>query len=203
MEVFDLQKLITLIETVSRLAEGKDPILGAPLPEDSELNDPELIRRMFFIREILQAVKRNGGTVGAKAPKRGFPMECLAKFVYEEDKPITRLMAQIKDLAEDPDVKGIPTKTITDWLKNKGYLEEETDRYTGKKTSSVTPEGNAFGLYEEQRMSYYGRAYTVVLYNRSAQEFLVRNLEAIMNGEVIDPVRTPEISVESPPVKGV
>lgn len=186
METFDLQKLITLIETASRLAEGQDPASGTPLPEDSALNDPELIRCMFFIREILQAVKRNGGIVGEKAQKKGFPMECLANFVYEEDKPITRLMAQIKDLAEDPDVKGISTKTVTDWLKNKGYLEEETDRYTGKKSSAVTPAGNDFGLYEEQRMSYYGRAYTVVLYNRFAQEFLVRNMEAIVNGEVIE-----------------
>ena len=185
MENFEIRKLEEMTEFLDRLTEGKNPKDNTPVPQDLVLNDPEIIRFLFRVREVVLAVRRNGGAVGAKPGKRAFPLKCLEKFEYEEDKPITKLMAQIKDLSGDPDAKGISTKTVTDWLKLKGYLKDEADHYTGRKVCVVTPEGNDFGLYMEKRTSYYGRDYTVVLYGRSAQEYIVRNMEAILNGEII------------------
>ena len=186
MEQFDQNRLEAAIIFADCLAEGLDPASGEPVLEDSALNAPDMIRNMFFIKEVLQAVRRNKGKVGgSKAMKKEFPMECLKDFRYTADKPITRFLEQLKELAGDPEIKGIPSKPVLDWLKAKGYLKEEIDAYTGKRASLATPEGEAFGIYTEKRTSMYGRDYSVNLYTRKAQEYLVENMEAILNGEVI------------------
>lgn len=185
MEQFDQSRLESAIIFADRLAEGLDPISGMLAEEDSALNDPVVIRSMYFIKEVLQAVHRNSGRVSGKGGKKEFPLECLKNFVYTGDKPITKFLEQLKNLADDPDVKGISSKALGDWLKNRGYLTEEVNAYTGKRETRTTPEGEDFGIYTEQRTSFYGREYRVNLYSRKAQEYIVENMEAILNGEVI------------------
>lgn len=188
MEMFDTEKLDRAVGIIHQIAEGKDPLTGEKMEEDALLNDPVLIRDMFFIKEVLQAVRRNDGKVSAKTSgtgKKKFPLECLAEFEYEKDKPISRFLDQLKELAHDPNVKGIGTKSVTDWLRSMGFLEDHIDSVNNKKETVVTARGIDFGLYMQPRVSLYGREYTVILYGRSAQEYIVRNMEAILNGEVL------------------
>ena len=48
-----------------------------------------------------------------------------------------------------------------------------------------TEKGQALGIYTEVR-TYGANSYVTVIYNRQAQEFLVENFEAIVNGEVVE-----------------
>lgn len=185
----DMKKLEVAIKYAERMAEGNNPVKNAPVEEDSVLNNPNVIRCMYFIKEVLQQVKNNGGVIGGRAcrsSKSPFPLEVLSGFQYQEDKSISHFLAQIKSLAGDPNVKGIGTKPITDWLKQMGYLTEEYDQVFNQKKTKTTSEGEAFGLYMEARTSANGQVYDIIMYSQQAQEYIVQNMEAILNGEIPD-----------------
>lgn len=188
MSEIDLNKLEVSIAYIERMAEGNNPVKNVPAEEDSVINDPNVVRCMYFIRDVLKQVRDNGGRIGgkiSKSAKNPFPLECLSKFVYQEDKSISHFLSQIKLLAEDPDVKGISMKTITDWLKQMDYLVDEYDPENQKKTKT-TALGEQFGLYMEPRTSARGQEYNVIMYSRKAQEFIVQHMETILNGKSTD-----------------
>lgn len=189
MELFDQKKLEMSIISLDRLSDGRDPASNEEIPH-IPLDDPCVIRCLWFSKNVLQAVLRNGGKVGSgksgsgKAAQPDFPMECLEKYTYNEDKTVTHFLAQIKSLADDPHVKGISVRRVTDWLKAKGYLDTEVNRYNGKNETVVTEAGQAFGVYMERRVSSFGREYNLIMYSRKAQEYIVEHMQAILDGEV-------------------
>lgn len=50
MEPVDLAKLETAIKYVERIAEGNNPVNNLPMEEDAVLNNPNVIRCMYFVR---------------------------------------------------------------------------------------------------------------------------------------------------------
>jgi len=183
MSEIDLQKLDVAIEYVKRIADGKNPVTNQECPDDSVINNPNVIRCMFFIRDVLQQVKNHKGIIGGRSSgsKISFPMEVLSSFEYQSDLSITHFLNQLKNLCEDPKIVKLTTKAFTDWLKQNGYLEEQLDKFTGEKKILVTQQGLDFGLYMEERTSSYGRPYTVIMYGRSAQEYLVSHFTEIVS----------------------
>ncbi|MBE5955123.1 MAG: hypothetical protein E7253_01585 [Lachnospiraceae bacterium] len=95
-------------------------------------------------------------------------------------------MNQIRDMVDNPNIKMIGYRCVTDWLKVSGCLKEDIDIYTGKKVTKVTEKGKKLGIYEEERTSQRGDVYLVIMYNRQSQEFLAENIEKIINGEIVD-----------------
>lgn len=188
MSEIDLTKLEVAITYVERMAEGNNPVKNIPAEEDSVLNDPNVVRCMYFVRDVLKQVRDNGGKIGgrvSRSVKNPFPFECLSKFAYQEDKSISNFLAQVKLLAEDPNVKGISTTSITGWLKQMDYLVDEYDQLENQKKTKTTAKGEEFGLYMESRVSARGQEYNVIMYSRKAQEFLVQHMEAILSGEIV------------------
>ena len=187
MEAIDLRKLETAIIYVERIADGYNPVDNKPAEEESVLNSPDVVRCMFFIKDVLEAVRRNDGLIGkakGKAPKEQFPYDVLETFCYREDLSITHLMAQIHLPLEGKNIKKISPQTVTRWLKTAGYLTEEFSREVGKISTVPTEKGKELGIYTEVR-NYSNNTYLAVIYNRSAQEFIVKNLEAIVDGEAV------------------
>lgn len=83
---------------------------------------------MFFVKEVLEEVKRNNGYIGKKSKKSDkpdFPIEVLASFTYKEDKAISKFVEQINELVNGDIYKKVNYKTITQWLKLNGFLQEE------------------------------------------------------------------------------
>lgn len=66
METIDMKKLNLAINYVQRIAEGRNPVNNLPSEEDSIMNDPNIIRCMFFIKEVLEEIRRNGGLIKIK-----------------------------------------------------------------------------------------------------------------------------------------
>lgn len=188
MSEIDLTKLEVALAYVERMAEGNNPVKNIPAEEDSVLNDPNVVRCMYFVRDVLKQVLDNGGKIGgrtSRSVKNPFPFECLSKFVYQEDKSISNFLAQVKLLAEDPNVKGISIKSITDWLKQMDYLVDEYNSVDQQKRTKTTSRGEQFGLYMEPRISARGQEYNVIIYSKRAQEFIVQHMKAILNGEEV------------------
>lgn len=181
----DVKKLDTAILYLQRIAEGNNPINNMPAEEDSVLNNPNVIRCMYFVKEILEEVKRNDGFVGRKpkkSEKAEFPIESLDKFIYQEDKPITKFVEQINSTIDDNRFKKISYKSILDWLKLNEYLEEKMFEQFGKSSNIPTEKGEQLGIKYEVRKSMRGVDYIATIYGKSAQEFIVNNLEKIIAG---------------------
>ncbi len=188
MKSVDVKKLEVAIEYVQRMSDGYNPVNNVQVENDSVLNNPNVIRCMFFIKDILEEVRRNNGLIGGgkeKAKKEPFPFEILKEFQYEQDKSISHFLRQIHLPVEDKNIKKITIPTITTWLKSSDYLTEDYCQEVGKITTVPTEKGRQLGIYTELRKSFSNNPYIIVIYNRNAQEFIVKNLEAIVNGEVV------------------
>ena len=75
-------------------------------------------------------------------------------------------------------MKKISHRDLTKWLISLGMLKEVA-RSDGKNTKLPTEQGVAMGISTEQRTGQSG-TYTVTLYNKEAQAFVVDNLEAVV-----------------------
>lgn len=184
MERIDINKLKVAIKYVERISNGCNPVNNLPLEEEEALNNPNVIRCMEFVKEVLEAVEQNDGIIGR--PKRKdkewaqhFPLEILSSFKYEEDKQITYFIRQLYEPISDMNIKQIPAKRITDWLMLEGYLKEEYIEKYDKKVKMVTEQGKQIGLYNEEREAR-GFHYLAVVYGKAAQEYIVAHFEKIL-----------------------
>ena len=87
MKQFEQSKLDIAIKYVERIAEGHNPVNNMSLENDDVLNNPNIIRCMYFIKDVLEEVRRNAGIIGGKSSKEPtlpFPTEILDKFTYAE-----------------------------------------------------------------------------------------------------------------------
>lgn len=184
MESVDMKKLETAIVYLQRISDGNNPINNLPADEDSVLNNPNVIRCMFFVKEILEEVKRNNGYIGKKATKSDrmdFPIEVLRSFVYREDKAISRFVQQINELIDENVYKKINYKQITQWLKMNEFLLEEYSKELNKTITVPTEKGLQLGIRAEKRVGSSGMEYLLVIYGRQAQEYIVQNIEKIFS----------------------
>lgn len=184
MERVDLKKLEVAIKYVDRITKGCNPVNNLPLEEKEALNNPNVVRCMEFVKEVLEAIEQNDGIIDSKKTKAKtaadeFPYEILKEFQYEEDKQITYFLKQIYAPIQDQNLKMIPTKCISDWLLANGYLQEEFSEKYEKKVKIVTEKGKEFGLYNEKREAR-GYLYLAVVYGKAAQEYIVENFEDIV-----------------------
>ena len=184
MEIVDLKKLETAIIYLQRIADGNNPINNMPADDDSVLNNPNVIRCMFFVKEILEEVKRNNGCIGKKgrkSDKLDFPVEVLKAFNYKEDKAISVLVEQINVPVDESIYQKLSYKTITRWLKKKEFLKEEYSEEFQKNITLPTEKGKKLGIREEKRTNSQGKDYIRVIYNQQAQEYIVRYMEDILS----------------------
>lgn len=175
MKQFETEKMDIAIKYVERIAEGHNPVNNVPLENDDILDNPNIIRCMYFIKEVLEEVKSNGGMVGGKRgkePTLPFPVEILDEFTYIEDKSITHVLNQIYEPIAEWNVKKVSVAKVTAALKDDGYLLEEPNPETGKTRKVPSVKGNELGIYMVER-EYNGRIYQSVTYNRNAQEYVV------------------------------
>ena len=189
MESVDMKKLETAIVYLQRIAEGNNPINNLPADEDSVLNNPNVIRCMFFVKEVLEEVKKNNGYIGKKSKKSDksdFPIEVLDSFSYKEDKAISKFVEQINEAVNGDVYKKLSYKSITQWLKLNGFLQEEHSQEFNKVITLPTEKGIQLGIRAERRSSSRGVEYILVIYGKQAQEYIVQNIEKILCGEVAD-----------------
>ncbi len=186
MELVDTKKLETAILYINRITEGRNPVNNMPVEEDAVINNPNVVRCMFFVKEVLEELKRNDGYIGRRPrtnkdkSKPDYPLDALLDFHYFEDKTITKFVDQLNGLADMTIYKKITYNPITAWLKEKGYLSEEILDFDGKKHTVVTAKGSELGIKGEIRKSSRGETYMGITYGKEAQEFIVANMDKIL-----------------------
>ena len=175
MKKFDQTKLDIAIKYAERIADGCNPVNNESLENDDILNNPNIIRCMYFIKDVLEEVRYNEGIVGGKTKKEPavpFPIEVLDKFTYKEDKSITHVLNQIYEPVAEQNVKKVSVTKVTATLKEEGYLLDEPNPETGKTRKVPSEKGKELGIYMVER-EYSGRMYQTVTYNKNAQEYVV------------------------------
>lgn len=183
MESVDMKKLETAIIYLQRIAEGNNPINNLPADEDAVLNNPNVIRCMYFVKDVLEAVKRNEGCIGRKpkkSDKAEFPLEVLKSFSYKEDKAISKLVEQINEPVDENVFQKLSYKPVTQWLKQNGFLKEEYSEEFQKNITVPTEEGVQLGIRAERRTGRNNQRFMYVIYGKQAQEYIVQNLEEIL-----------------------
>ena len=188
MKCVDLEKLEKAIIYVDRIADGKNPVNNA-LVEESVLNDPNVIRCMYFIKETLIEIKENGGYIGKRMKKRkmSFPIETLSSFKFDSVKTITRFIQQINDGVDLKIYDKLKYTIVIDWLKKNDYLQETIDVQLGKVTIT-TEKGNEIGITHSLQTNLSGKQYYRVEYDKTAQEFIVGKLPEIICGAEIEEI---------------
>lgn len=183
MESIDMKKLNTAILYLQRIADGNNPVNNMPAEDDAVLNNPNVIRCMYFVKDILEEVRRNNGYIGKRAGKSDkpeFPMEALAAFTYREDKPISKFVEQINEPVDDNVYKKLTYKPILQWLKQNGFLIEQFSQEFSKNITLPTEKGDQIGIRTERTRSAKGVDYLLIIYGKQAQEYIVKNMEDIL-----------------------
>ena len=168
---------------MDKLAQGIDPITDREAPEEDIINNVRLSRCFFYVSDVLRQVIENGGVVGKAVKPAKLPF-CLTyeqtqAFPYSDDPiPVTALTERINALRTDEAMKKLRYTSISRFLTKSGLLTE-IDTANGRKAKRPTEAGRTVGIFTEEWVGQNG-PYTVVLYDRGAQQFVLDNIDAII-----------------------
>ncbi len=189
MDVVETEKLDLALLYLQRITEGKNPVNNMPADDDAIINNPNVVRCMFFIKEVLEEVKRHDGHIGEEEKKhkykssKPFPTECLEAFEYSGIKPISELTEQLNQLSEQKGGGTVAYRTIKKWLIKNGYLIENTNDEKKRNKAMPSDKGSEIGITTQRRKTAFGNYYTVILYGKEAQELIVKNMTEILAEE--------------------
>lgn len=173
---------------IDKLANGIDPISDTEAPEGDIINNVRLSRCFFFVSDVLRRVIENGGVCKQRAfgkpAKKPFSLSYEQREAYPySDTPISisEIARRISSLAADEDMAQMKYGSITGWLVQINMMKSDLSP-TGRQTKLPTSAGRDLGILTEARTGMNGD-YIAVLYNRNAQQFILDNLDAILEFE--------------------
>ena len=178
----ETEKIAYAKSFIDKLANGINPIDNTPVKEDDVVNNVRISRCLFYVSDILRQVVENSRI--SKTAKHLAPFsissEQLLSFAYS-DVPIavSEIAKRINALINTDVMRKITYKDLTNWLISIDMLAEETN-LEGKIRKRPTANGSEIGISTEVRTGQNG-TYTVVLYDKSAQQFIIDNLESVIN----------------------
>ena len=194
---------MTELETLQRakmymdkLANGINPIDDTIIPEDEVVNNVRLSRCFFYVSGVLQKVIDE-----ENAPKKKASVKKIPYAITQEQKAMVVISDQPVGISEitgrlnahiDPEVsKKLQYGALTKWLLEIGMLEMALTA-DGTQKKRPTQQGMQIGIAVEDRIGSKG-SYQAVVYNRTAQQFIVDNLEGVL-GDLATPSKgTPAV----------
>lgn len=176
----ELEKIAYARSYIQKLANGINPVTGQEVPEGDVVNHVRISRCLFYVSDVLGQVMGNGGISARKKSVHKLPFQldhqAREAFQYSESPiPISEITRRINALIRPEEMRKLSYKHILEWLIEIGLLELVTDA-SGKMVRKPTRSGEDIGITEEQRQSPRG-PYTVVVYSKAAQEFILDNLD--------------------------
>lgn len=177
----ELEKIEYAKSFIDKLANGINPIDDTVIKDDDVVNNVRLSRCFFYVSDILRQVIENGGSNKKKSGKLRFELstEELAKFPFSNSPiAISEIAKKLNSLINDESMRKISHRDLTNWLLSIEMLFENSS-LDGKTSKRPTEQGSNIGISTEVRTGQRGE-YTVVVYNKEAQTFIVDNLEAII-----------------------
>lgn len=178
----DLEVMQRAKTYIDKLANGINPLDDTTLLGNDIVNNVRISRCLFYVSDVLRQVIENNGKVTKKrTPKENFNIsfEDIQNFYFSDTPiPITEIAKRINEITPNKNMKTISYKHLTNWLISIEMLRLETQP-DGKTAKRPTEDGNELGITTEIRHGMQGD-YAVVLYNLSAQHFIIDNIEAVI-----------------------
>ncbi len=180
MKEFDLNKLKIASIYLSRMADGRNPANNESV-QNEVLDNPNVIRCLHFVCEVLEEVRANHGLVGKRyqGEKKDFPLETLDQFLYRHDKPISQVLKQFMEPLEGKRYHNLNAASINKWLRANGYIEKRVIQESNRECWFPLQKGLDVGMYSEERGDP-GLQYAVVMFNERGQRFLADHLGQIL-----------------------
>ena len=180
----ELERLEYSKTFIDKLANGINPITGETIPDKDTVNDVRIVRCLFYVSDVLRQVVENGGVQsvrGRKNDKVPFWIDYKDRGRFQFSSiPITisELAKRINDLLPNQEMSKLTYKPISDWLVRMGLISLDTEP-SGKTIRRPTAAGLELGISTEERSGQRG-PYTVVVYSKAAQEFILDNLDGVI-----------------------
>lgn len=180
----DMEQLKRAKYLIDALAQGVNPATGQMAEEDTVLNQPEVIRGLFFVSDLLRSLMDEAAAPRSSRSGSKLPFflteEMRSQIVYSpQPLPISGFLAQFQEMRDASITKKLPATAFTRWLLEKDMLSMETSE-TGRIQKMPTPLGVKLGIRVEHRFTPYG-GYDVLLYDSAAQHFLVEHMNEILD----------------------
>lgn len=172
---------------LEKLSKGVDPLTGAGVGEDDIVRNVRISKCLSYVAGFLDDVLAGGGKPEKKRsgerrrPRPAFSIDpaALAGFEYSESPlKISEIAERINSLSDVEGARKLSATVITNWLLSHGFFEEAM--LGEKKYRRVTEAGREIGIFQEERDGQTGK-YMATFYKKSAQEFIIDNLEAILS----------------------
>lgn len=195
----ELEKIDYARQFIEKLANGVSPLTDKPIPAEEIVNNVRISRCLFYVAGILRQIAENGA-FPAKKENRPLPVqeEPPAPPVQSGQKvpfflnalqrrqvelsaapiSVSELVKRINAQIDPARMKRLTYGNVTEWLISIGFLDAAYDK-EGVRRKSVTPRGSQYGLLTETRSGLSGD-YVIILYREEAQQFLLDNLDAIV-----------------------
>lgn len=168
-------------EILSRIIIGVDPVSGEVIARDSFLNDPDIIRCLYFITGILDGLLN-----GVYSKRSNTPFQITAEQKREITLPegkigvneFARCVNSVLDICD----KKLTGTELNKRLKQMNILSENKG-IDGKKNTVINDSSYLYG-FDLERRSFNGREYDQVMINDSGKKYLMENLERIMGVKI-------------------
>lgn len=164
------------------LAKGINPFTKEEINENDIVNNVKISRCLFYVSDVLnEVINNNGINNSVKQNRCSFSTDAidLSKIVLSP-LPITiSVIVQNINALKPTEMDKLKVTAITNWLVDINLLQ--IIQINGKNYKRPTAEGLAMGISEEEREGQNG-TYHYVLYSESAQQFIIDNLNSIIDG---------------------
>jgi hypothetical protein len=173
----ELEKLQEVRMYIYKLANGIDPIHDTPTSESDIVNDVRLSRCFFYVTQVLDQEIQRHSKGSNKIQKQPFSITyAQLSQVPLSNTPIaiSQIVRRINQQIDNEKMNLLKSTCVADWLVELGMLQFE-ELHNGSKVKRPTDAGFKLGLTVEHRTGPNG-SYSVVLYNTSAQQFVLDNL---------------------------
>jgi len=179
----DIEKIKKARIVLDKMANGISPIDGSRIDEESFLNDPRIIRCLFFVNEILQ-MTINGELECRNTDRKKLPFvitdEEKTQVVFPEyDIGVNAFSQCVNKVINPHKSKKLSGAELNKQLKKIGILGEEENEQ-GKKKTIVPEESVKYGIHTVLS-NYNGAEYEKVVFDSNGVNFLLENLEKIMS----------------------
>jgi hypothetical protein len=174
------EKIAKAKEFVQKMAGGINPLNGEQIENDSVLNDPRMVRCLYFIQDVLQAAIDGQLRTGNVMPEDFvITSDEKAKVQFPQGRigvnEFARCVNKVIDLNKSKKLTGVE---LNRKLKKMGVLSEEM-LDNGKKRTALSEKSHEYGIDTEKR-HFNGNEYEMVLFNEAGKKFLLDNLDKIM-----------------------
>lgn len=170
---------------IDKLANGVNPLTDEPVSENDIVNNVRISRCFFYISDLLRRFAEGGFSEAAKKGKKQpfiITEEQRKRFEFSETPiSVSEIARRFNAAVNTEGAVQMRYSGITFWLIVSGLLSVDR-REDGREVKLPTAAGMELGISQEVRSGANG-SYTVVVYNETAQRYIVDNIDAILEAE--------------------